>query len=103
MAMIRACKAEELKPGQALRLNLTPPVALYRLNDGFYATDDTCTHAQTSLAAGDIDLEECTIECPYHASLFDIRTGNVLSLPANKPLKTYQVKVVGDEVFVEVG
>ncbi|HXZ88379.1 MAG TPA: bifunctional 3-phenylpropionate/cinnamic acid dioxygenase ferredoxin subunit [Candidatus Binataceae bacterium] len=103
MAMIRACKAEELKPGQALRLNLLPPIALYRLNDGFYATDDTCTHAQTSLAAGDIDLEECTIECPYHASLFDIRTGNVLSLPANKPLKTYQVKVVGDEVFVEVG
>jgi len=103
MALIRACKAEELKPGQALRLNLTPPIALYRLNEGFYATDDTCTHAQTSLAAGDIDLEECTVECPYHASLFDIRTGNVLSLPASKPLKTYQVKVVGEEVFVEIG
>lgn len=103
MALIKACKAEELKPGQALRLNLTPPIALYRLNDGFYATDDTCTHAQTSLAAGDIDLEECTVECPYHASLFDIRTGNVLSLPASKPLKTYRVNVVGDEVFVEVG
>ncbi len=103
MALIRACTAEELKPGQALRLNLTPPIALYRLNDGFYATDDTCTHAQTSLAAGDIDLEECTVECPYHASLFDIRTGNVLSLPASKPLKTYPVSVVGDEVFIEVG
>jgi len=103
MALIRACKAEELKAGQALRLDLTPPIALYRLNDGFYATDDTCTHAQTSLAAGDIDLEECTVECPYHASLFDIRTGNVLSLPASKPLKTYRVNVVGDEVFIEVG
>lgn len=103
MALIRACKADELKPGQALRLNLTPPVALYRLNDGFYATDDTCTHAQTSLAAGDVDLEECTVECPYHASLFDIRTGNVLSPPANKPLKTYRVKVVEGDVFVEIG
>lgn len=103
MAQVRACKSEELKPGQAIRLNLTPPIAVYRLGDGFYATEDTCTHAQTSLSAGDIDLEECTVECPYHASLFDIRTGNVLSLPANKPLKTYPVKVVGDEVFVEVG
>jgi nitrite reductase/ring-hydroxylating ferredoxin subunit len=42
------------------------------------------------------------VECPYHASQFDIRTGNVLSLPASKPVKTYPVKVVGEEVFVEL-
>jgi 3-phenylpropionate/trans-cinnamate dioxygenase ferredoxin component len=101
--LIKACRIDQLRPGQALRLNLTSPIALYRLNDGYYATEDTCTHAQASLAAGDIDLEECTVECPYHASLFDIRTGQVLSLPANKPLKTYAVKVVDDEVFVDVG
>jgi 3-phenylpropionate/trans-cinnamate dioxygenase ferredoxin subunit len=101
--LIKACRADQLKPGEALRLNLAPPIALYRLNDGYYATEDTCSHAQASLAAGDIDLEECTIECPYHASLFDIRTGRVLSLPASKPVKTYPVKVVDDEVFVEVG
>jgi 3-phenylpropionate/trans-cinnamate dioxygenase ferredoxin component len=103
MAQLRACKTDELKPGQALRLNLTPPIAIYRLTDGFYATEDTCTHAQSSLAAGEIDLTDCTVECPYHASLFDIRTGNVLSLPANRPLKTYPVKVVDDDVLVEIG
>jgi 3-phenylpropionate/trans-cinnamate dioxygenase ferredoxin component len=102
MSMVKACTTAELKPGQALRLNLTPPIAVYRLDDGFYATEDTCTHAQSSLSAGDIDLEECTVECPYHGSAFDIRTGHVLSLPASRPLKTYQVKVVGDEVFVDV-
>jgi 3-phenylpropionate/trans-cinnamate dioxygenase ferredoxin subunit len=102
MAQVRACGTNDLKAGEALRLNITPPIAIYRLNDGFYATEDTCTHAQSSLAAGDIDLEECTVECPYHAALFDIRTGFVLGPPANKPVKTYPVKVVGDEVFVEV-
>jgi 3-phenylpropionate/trans-cinnamate dioxygenase ferredoxin component len=101
--LIKACAIDELKPGEALRLNLAPPIALYRLNDGYYATEDTCTHAQASLAAGDIDLEECTVECPYHASQFDIRTGQVLSLPASRPLKTYAVKVLNGEVFVEVG
>ena len=100
--LIKACKTDQLKPGEALRLNLTPPIALYRLNDGYFATEDTCSHAQASLAAGDIDLEECTVECPYHASLFDIRTGQVLSPPADKPVKTYRLKVVDDEVFVEV-
>jgi len=102
MSMVKACTTTQLKPGQALRLDLTPPIAVYRLDDGFYATEDTCTHAQSSLSAGDIDLEECTVECPYHGSAFDIRTGRVLSLPASRPLKTYQVKVVGDEVFVDV-
>src|ERR1700730_8861966 len=102
MPLVKACNIDQLKRGEALRLNLTPPIAIYRLNDGFYATEDTCTHAQSSLSAGDIDLEECAVECPYHGSAFDIRTGRVLSLPASRPLKTYQVKVVGDEVFVEV-
>jgi len=100
--LIKACRTDQLKPGEALRLNMAPPVALYRLNDGYYATEDTCSHAQASLAAGDIDLEDCTVECPYHGSLFDIRTGMVLSFPACKPVKTYPVKVVEDEVYVEV-
>jgi 3-phenylpropionate/trans-cinnamate dioxygenase ferredoxin component len=101
--LIKACKTDQLKPGEALRLNLEPPIAVYRLNDGYYATEDNCSHAQASLAAGDIDLDECSVECPYHGSLFDIRSGRVLSLPAGRPIKTYPVKVVDDEVLVEVG
>ena len=102
MALIKACKTDELVLGCALRLNTSPPLALFRLEDGFYATEDTCSHAQSSLAAGEVDLEECTVECPYHASEFEIKTGRVLSLPATKPIKTFPVRIVGDEVFVEI-
>jgi 3-phenylpropionate/trans-cinnamate dioxygenase ferredoxin component len=102
MALIKACKTDQLKPGGALRLNTSPALAVFRLEDGFYATEDTCSHAQSSLAAGEVDLEECTVECPYHASLFDIKTGRVLSLPATKPVRTFRVTIVGDEVFVEL-
>jgi 3-phenylpropionate/trans-cinnamate dioxygenase ferredoxin component len=101
MPLVKACKVDELKPGEALRLNRNPPIAVFRLNEGFFATDDTCSHAQASLAAGDVDLDECTVECPYHGSLFDIRSGQVLSLPASRPVKTYPVSVVDGEVFVE--
>ncbi len=102
MPLVKACKVDQLKPGEAIRLNVTPPIAVYRLSDGYYATADTCSHAESSLSAGDIDLEECTVECPYHASLFDIRTGFPLSPPANKAVKVYPVKIEGDEVFVEM-
>jgi 3-phenylpropionate/trans-cinnamate dioxygenase ferredoxin subunit len=101
MALIKACNTGELKPGAAIRINTTPPLAVFRLNDGFYATEDTCSHAQSSLAVGEVDLDEGTVECPYHASEFEIKTGRVLSLPATKPIKTFAVKIVGDEVFVE--
>lgn len=102
MALVKACKTDQLKPGEALRLNTSPALAIFRLDDGFYATEDTCSHAQSSLAAGEIDLEDCTVECPYHASLFEIKTGRVLSLPATTPVRTFPVKIVGDEVFVEL-
>jgi 3-phenylpropionate/trans-cinnamate dioxygenase ferredoxin subunit len=102
MALVKACKIDELKPGAAMRLNTTPALAIFRLEDGFYATEDTCSHAQSSLAAGEVNLEDCTVECPYHASEFEIKTGRVLSLPATKPIKTFAIKIVDDEVFVEI-
>jgi len=40
------------------------------------------------------------IECPLHAARFDIRTGKVLDPPATDDLKTYQVRLVGDEIQV---
>ncbi len=100
--LFKACKTDQLKPGEALRLEAEPPIALYRLSDGYYATQDTCTHAQASLAAGDVDLEECTVECPYHGSIFDIRSGHALSPPASRPLRTFPVKIIDGEVFIEI-
>ncbi|MBE3602520.1 bifunctional 3-phenylpropionate/cinnamic acid dioxygenase ferredoxin subunit [bacterium] len=102
MATIKVCKVDELAPGSARRVAVEPePIALFRLEDGFYATSDTCTHAQSSLAAGDVDLEDCSVECPYHGAVFDIRSGRAMGLPATKPVRTYTVTVIDGEVFIE--
>src|SRR5262249_39015225 len=74
------------------------PVCLYSLSGTIYATQDTCTHAQASLADGFIDGEN--IECPLHQALFHIRTGKVVGPPATEDLRTYQVKVEAGTVFV---
>ena len=42
------------------------------------------------------------IECPLHAARFDIRTGKVLDPPATEDLKTYPVRVVGDEIQIRL-
>jgi nitrite reductase/ring-hydroxylating ferredoxin subunit len=74
------------------------PVCLYNLAGKIYATHDTCTHGQASLADGFVDGE--TIECPLHQGSFHIPTGKVMGVPCRVDIKVYPVKVEGGEVFV---
>ena len=73
-------------------------IALFHLEDGYYALDDLCTHDGGPLAEG--ALEDHVIECPRHGARFDVKTGAVLSLPATAPVPTYTVRVQGDEIQV---
>ena len=56
---------------------------------------DQCSHADVSLSEGEVDVDECTIECPKHGSEFALETGEALTLPALKPVPTYEVTVDG--------
>jgi len=46
-------------------------------------------------------LEERVV-CPLHLSQFDLKTGQVMNPPATEPLKTFNVQIRGDEIFVEI-
>ena len=101
MAWTPVCSADELAVGESQAFDLGDRViALYNVEGQFFATSDRCTHEEASLAEG--FLEDHLIECPLHGSQFDLRTGEVLSLPAVIPVKTYSVKVDGEQVLVDV-
>ncbi|MGH7641994.1 MAG: non-heme iron oxygenase ferredoxin subunit [Candidatus Dormibacteria bacterium] len=68
---------------------------------GWYAIDDTCTHEDCSLSEG--ELSDHSVECPCHGSRFDLRTGDVLTLPAVLAVQTHRVVVVGEQIRLEVG
>lgn len=75
-------------------------IAIFRVDDAVYAIGDRCSHAEASLAEGELfDLE---VECPRHGAEFDITTGKQLSLPATKPVPTYQTEILDGEVFVMI-
>ena len=65
-----------------------------------HAFDDTCTHANVSLAEGEV--EGGLIECWLHGSQFLLETGEPTSLPAVKPVPTYAVEVRDEAIFVDV-
>ena len=96
---VRVCPLSDLAPGEARRVEADPPVAVFHTDDGdIYAIDDTCTHQDASLADG--WLEGCEVECPLHASRFDLRTGAVDAPPAKKPVRTHEVSVDGGDVYI---
>src|SRR5688500_16243395 len=102
--MFAACSRSAIEPGEALRLDGPEtggvPIALFHTDDDeFFALDDTCTHQDASLADGWV--EGCEVECPLHASKFDLRTGAVDSPPAKLPVRTHKVEVVDGFIMVE--
>jgi nitrite reductase/ring-hydroxylating ferredoxin subunit len=101
MNWIKACDTVSLRIGDVRRIeSVAGPIALFRLSDGFFATQDTCTHAVASLSDGYV--EDGMIECPMHAGKFCIRTGAVKSFPAMEPLATFATKQDGDAVWIDV-
>ena len=76
------------------------PVALYRLANEVFATAGICTHAMALLSDGFV--EDGNIECPLHQSQFDIRSGKALCAPATEDLRTYAVKLDGDEILIDM-
>lgn len=75
------------------------PVCLYNLAGTIYATHDTCTHGQASLADGFIEGEN--IECPLHQGLFHIPTGKAVGAPCKIDIQTYPVKIEDGKVFLK--
>ena len=102
-AVERLCAVTDVAPGQARRFDVAGHrIALVRIGDDFYAVGDRCTHADFSLAEGEVLAEDLEIECWKHGSTFSLVSGEPQSLPATKPIPVYKVSVEGDDVKVEV-
>ena len=73
-------------------------IAMFRIGDEVYAIGDRCSHAEASLAEGEVFGTD--VECPRHGSEFDLKTGEPLQLPATRPVPTYEVSVEDGTVFL---
>ncbi|MEZ2389385.1 bifunctional 3-phenylpropionate/cinnamic acid dioxygenase ferredoxin subunit [bacterium RCC_150] len=98
--MHSACPLSALAPGEAIRLETSPPIAVFHTEEGeLFALDDTCTHQDASLTDGWV--EDCWVECPLHASKFNLRTGAADAPPAKLPVRVHEVVVVDGQIMVK--
>ena len=94
-------KLVDLPDGRGVRVEAVGHrVALFRIADAVYAIGDRCSHAEASLAEG--ELFDTDVECPRHGSEFSLVTGEPDSFPATQPVATYPVAVEDGEVFLEL-
>ena len=74
-------------------------VCLVRKGTEVFACEDCCSHAEYPMSDGEM-VDDYVIECSLHGAQFDIRTGEVLELPATERLQMLEVKIEEDEIFV---
>lgn len=100
---ITVCSLDELPPG-SMRLVETDEleIGVFNCAGTIYAIEDRCSHDDGPLVEGELDQERCTIECPRHGSLFDLRTGKPLTLPAYLPVDTFPVVIEDNVINLEV-
>lgn len=75
-------------------------LVICRVKGQCYAVENFCTHDGGPLGEGVLD--GYAIECPRHQALFDVRTGEVLRLPASAPIQSFPVRVENGDILVEL-
>ncbi|MCH2405000.1 MAG: non-heme iron oxygenase ferredoxin subunit [Nitrosopumilus sp.] len=98
---IKAGNLEQVKEGQLFGFTHgDKKILLANLKGKIHATDLICTHANADLSTG--FLSEDGVRCPLHLSVFNLENGEPQNLPAENPLKVYNVKIDNNEIYVEV-
>jgi 3-phenylpropionate/trans-cinnamate dioxygenase ferredoxin component len=101
--LIDICPVDDLPPGDMRLVEWEDlEIGVFNCAGELLAIEDRCSHDDGNLVEGELDEEECTIECPRHGSKFDLRTGNPVNLPAYVPVDTFPVSVEDGVIKIEV-
>jgi ferredoxin-NADP reductase/nitrite reductase/ring-hydroxylating ferredoxin subunit len=97
---IKVADANDISPSQMKEVEVDgQKIIIVNINGKFYAIGSICTHEGGPLADGMLSGYE--VECPWHGSKFDIRTGQVTNPPANEPEPAYEIKVEGNQLLIK--
>lgn len=98
---IKVASVDELKTDQMKLLHIGDErIVLGRTDEGYVAFQDQCTHRGGSLAGGAMICG--TVQCPWHGSQFDVKTGQVKAGPARDNIKTFHLSEEDENIFLHL-
>ena len=99
---VHVALASDIKPGQMKTFTVNRvDVLIANVEGTLFATQDLCTHDGGTLRDGELVHEE--VECPRHGGRFNVRTGAATAMPAMFPIKTFPIRIEGDQILVDLG
>jgi ferredoxin-NADP reductase/nitrite reductase/ring-hydroxylating ferredoxin subunit len=97
---VKVADTKDIQPSQMKEVEVEGEnICVVNLGGKYYAIGSICTHEGGPLADG--TLEGYEVECPWHSSKFDVRTGEVTSPPASEPEPAYELKVDGTNILIK--
>lgn len=97
---LKVAEKKDIPPGEMKVVSLAnEQVCLINIDDNFYAIGNVCTHQGGPLNEGIRDGYE--LECPWHLAKFDIRTGNVISPPAERSVSSYDLRIEDNNILIK--
>jgi nitrite reductase/ring-hydroxylating ferredoxin subunit len=100
-SLVKVAETKDVAPGTGRVVEAAGrSIALFNLSGTFHAIDNTCPHAGGPLGEGTLAGEVVT--CPWHDAKFNVKTGDVLGPPARNGVRSFPVRVQGNDVLVEL-
>jgi 3-phenylpropionate/trans-cinnamate dioxygenase ferredoxin subunit len=89
---IDVCEANALANKENITVDVDgTEVAIFKIDEAFYAIEDVCTHDGAEIASGELEGDE--IICPRHGARFCVKTGEVKCAPAYENVDSFPVRV----------
>jgi glycine betaine catabolism B len=99
---VKVADSKDIQPSHMKEVQVEGKnICVVNVDGKYYAIGSICTHEGGPLADGTLGGYE--VECPWHGSKFDVRTGEVTNPPASEPEPAYEVKVDGNDVLIKKG
>lgn len=96
---IEVASADELKTDQMKLVHVEDKrIVIGKTENGYVAFEDRCTHKGGSLAGGVLICG--TVQCPWHGSQFDVKTGAAKAGPAKEKINTYPIREQEGKIYL---
>ena len=100
MVFIEVCLRSEIPKDSSKLIKINnKDIALFNINNQFYAIDNTCPHQGGSLSEGEVHQDE--VSCPRHCWMFNVKSGECLNVPSAK-VKNYKVNIENEKISIEL-
>ena len=96
---VKVAESKDIGPSSMKAVDVAgEKVCIINIEGNYYAIGNVCTHMGGPLNEG--TLEGFEVECPWHGSKFDVRSGQPTKPPARQPVSSYEVKMQDNNILV---